>query len=166
MDFLAINTQPYNEVMKTRLTTLEQAVREAGASLDILNQPVTPGENSTDAAAKVMRSYVLEGNLKATVIFGLTEYITIGTARALLEMGIRIPEDLSIVSVVNEGMSRFYFPAITTVEEVDAKPFIRRCIANIESRTWSGPMLLEQQESTLTNGESLGPSRTGELSFC
>ncbi|GMA33254.1 hypothetical protein GCM10025875_32460 [Litorihabitans aurantiacus] len=54
---------------------------------------------------------------RPTAIFAGSDYQALGVMRAARELGLRIPEDLSVVGYDNLSISRWFDPAITTVNQ-------------------------------------------------
>ena len=57
-----------------------------------------------------------EGELGATAIFCFSDYVACGVYAALVEYGIRIPEDVSVMGYDNNEYSDIISPALTTVD--------------------------------------------------
>ena len=70
------------------------------------------GENSGYRCAKKL----LEDGPCPTAIVAINDYSAIGAYRAVQEKGLRIGEDISIISFDNIEMSQFVFPTLTTVD--------------------------------------------------
>ncbi len=63
------------------------------------------------AAARVL----LEGDDVPTAIFAGNDMIALGVLRAAFEHGIRVPDELSVVGFDDIEVSRYLYPALTTV---------------------------------------------------
>ena len=55
------------------------------------------------------------GSKKPTAIFTTNDMLAIGTIKALLEKGIRIPEDISVTGFDNIDFSEMFHPSLTTI---------------------------------------------------
>jgi len=70
---------------------------------------------------------VLDKNIAFTAVVCSNDLMAIGAINALNERGLKVPEDISIVGIDNIEMSRFYKPALTTLntksEEIGARAF-------------------------------------------
>lgn len=70
------------------------------------------GENNGYRCAKKL----LEGKSHPTAIVAINDYSAIGAYKAVQEKGLRVGEDISIISFDNIEMSQFVFPTLTTVD--------------------------------------------------
>ncbi len=76
---------------------------------------VAAGVDEKDGA-KAMES-ILESGVECNAIFCFTELQALGAKKTLQEHGIRIPEDIAIVSMSGTKLSSIVYPAITAVEQ-------------------------------------------------
>jgi len=53
----------------------------------------------------------------ATALFAMSDSIAVGAIRALTDLGLRVPEDVSVVGFDGTSLSRFSIPRLTTVEQ-------------------------------------------------
>ncbi|SCJ81625.1 Glucose-resistance amylase regulator [uncultured Flavonifractor sp.] len=60
---------------------------------------------------------LLSRNPNLTAIFALSDVIALGAMRAIRDLGLRIPEDISIVGYDDITASRFSIPRLTTVHQ-------------------------------------------------
>lgn len=60
---------------------------------------------------------LIEKNKKLTAIFAISDMMAIGAARAILEKGYRIPDDISLVGFDGLENSKYYYPSISTMEQ-------------------------------------------------
>lgn len=58
---------------------------------------------------------LLKRSRDITAIFCFNDHLALGAIKALKEMNIRIPEDISIVGIDNDEISAFLSPALTTI---------------------------------------------------
>ncbi len=54
---------------------------------------------------------------RPTAIFALTDELAIGALHALIENGIRVPEDMSVIGFDNIPLASFVIPALTTIAQ-------------------------------------------------
>ena len=96
---------------KERLDGWRQAIREAGAP----EPAVLAGDWSAASG------YELGGQLAAepglTAIFCGNDTMALGVMRALVERGLRVPDDVSIVGFDDVPEAGFYLPPLTTVRQ-------------------------------------------------
>lgn len=58
---------------------------------------------------------LLKRSSDITAIFCFNDHLALGAIKALKEMNIRVPEDISIVGIDNDEISAFLSPALTTI---------------------------------------------------
>ncbi len=90
----------------------DQALREAGAAMDpALQIDAESSEDSGYAAAQAL----LDRNAPFDAVFAASDLIAIGAMRALIERGLRIPEDVAVIGFDDIPAARIATPALTTV---------------------------------------------------
>lgn len=72
------------------------------------------GEYSTQNAYYKLREVLSKGN-RPTAIMVSSDPMAIGAYRAIAELGLRIPEDISIISFNDQTNARYMIPPLTTV---------------------------------------------------
>jgi LacI family transcriptional regulator len=60
---------------------------------------------------------LLDKNIVPTAVFAASDLMAIGASRAMLERGLRIPEDISIIGFDGVEAAEFFYPAITTMSQ-------------------------------------------------
>lgn len=60
---------------------------------------------------------LIESGEKFTAVFATADILAIGACRALLEAGLRIPEDVSVAGFDGIEQAKYYNPAITTIKQ-------------------------------------------------
>lgn len=60
---------------------------------------------------------LIESGEKFTAVFATADILAIGACRALLEAGLRIPEDVSVAGFDGIELGKYYNPAITTMKQ-------------------------------------------------
>jgi hypothetical protein len=68
-----------------------------------------------DSAYRIAKELLSTADPMPTAIIGFNDNIAIGCLRAASELGLRVPEDISIVGFDDIEQSRYAIPAITTV---------------------------------------------------
>ena len=90
-----------------------KAVRSSGMSASkSITHLLTP---SVDGAFADMSELIRNGDELASCYFADNDLIAVGAAKALMQNGYRIPEDISIVGFDNMPVSTVIDPALTTV---------------------------------------------------
>lgn len=71
---------------------------------------------SFDSAYRSMcRLYEKAGDI--TAVFAMSDMTAIGAIRALIDMGIRVPEDISIMGFDGIALAEYYNPKLTTIQQ-------------------------------------------------
>lgn len=60
---------------------------------------------------------ILTTNLNVTAIFTASDYMAIGAEKAVIDIGLKVPDDISIVGFDNVPISEHVTPAITTIDQ-------------------------------------------------
>jgi DNA-binding LacI/PurR family transcriptional regulator len=97
-----------------RMEGYRRAHRDAGVPLDdklIFNAGSTVDEGASAALQ------LIQENPNATAIQGVNDMVAIGAANALLNQGIRIPQDLSVAGFGNVLVSEYFRVPLTTVRQ-------------------------------------------------
>ncbi len=69
----------------------------------------------TSASGYKMMKELLKGKTIPTAVFAASDAIAIGAMKAIKEEGLRIPEDISVISINDNEMSEFTEPPLTTM---------------------------------------------------
>lgn len=101
-------------VGRLRFSGYKKAISEN--NIEFNKEFVEIGEYTFESGYKAMNKF-LDKNLKITSIFATTDIMAIGAAKAILDRGLKIPEDISIIGFDGIDYSRFFHPSITTVEQ-------------------------------------------------
>jgi LacI family transcriptional regulator len=88
----------------------------ASAGLPLLPELVVEGEFNADAGYSAA-ARLLDLTDRPTAIFASNDNTAVGTMRAALERGLRIPEDISIVGFDDTEVARNVWPRLTTVRQ-------------------------------------------------
>lgn len=94
-----------------RTTTFKQVLREH----DLEPGPMVEGDYSARSGYEGAQHIVQSGQPFTALVTG-TDYMAMGALRALRECGLRVPDDISLVSFDNAEVSLYTDPALTTVD--------------------------------------------------
>ena len=97
-----------------RLEGYKKALDERG--IDKENDLILIGQYSSKGAY-VATLELLKKRKDITAVFALSDIMAVGAAKAILDSGLKIPEDVSIVGFDGMDESEFYNPSITTVKQ-------------------------------------------------
>jgi LacI family transcriptional regulator len=89
----------------------ETALREATIALD--PSLIAEGDYSFESGERLMRQLWTE---RPTAIFVGGDALALGALRALHELGVHVPRDLSLAAFGNQDVVRYATPAITTID--------------------------------------------------
>lgn len=109
-----INGHSQAHVSIQRLDGFKQAMEEAGLALDdsLLLDGSFSEEGGKEAAYQL-----LSKRPDVTAIFCASDLMALGAMQAVRGLGLRIPEDISIVGFDNINITEYSTPALTTVQQ-------------------------------------------------
>jgi LacI family transcriptional regulator len=146
---------PNNPRAQERLVGVQAELKAHGLALpegSITNQP-----HQIDSG-RIAVKQILANHKDTTAIICTSDYYTLGVIRALHELRINVPRDISVVSFNNNDFSSFTMPAITTVDlkyqEVGKEA--ARMVLRLIRKEKVSPVMIEPE---LCIRETSGPSR-------
>lgn len=105
----------YNIALEQRTNGAKQAFRDAGLELDpsmiILHEQL-----EFDIGFRTARD-LLRRKDRPTAIFAMTDVIAVGILHAASEMGLRLPDDLSVIGFDDIPLASYVIPALTTIAQ-------------------------------------------------
>lgn len=104
---------------KLRLEGYKQALADNNIPIrDELILTMRPGiaEYSLENGYMVTREF-LEKKIPCTAIYAISDILAIGAQRALLESGIRVPEDISLAGFDGVEIGKYVTPSLTTLKQ-------------------------------------------------
>ena len=108
-----------------------------------------------------MATRLLARKIPFTAVVAISDVIALGAQKALIDAGLKIPEDVSITGFDGIEFSRYTNPALTTVEqpiEQLAETSCRLLFAQINKEALESPQRLLR--GSLLIGDSTGPAPT------
>lgn len=144
---IAIFTAPDHSVGRLRLEGYKDALKAHGIPLD---ESLIRYSAVRDKAYSMENGYILgkslvENQTDCTAIFAVSDNMAMGVYKAIYESGKKIPEDYSIVGFDGLEMTKYYHPAMTTVEqpvEDMVKASIKELMKAIDGETLSEHQIL------------------------
>ena len=118
----AFLSEPQLKGMKNRLDGWEQAMREAGEADPrplVIDGSVEPGSDSIVGSYEKFRRWLFQNNnqFDATAVFCLHWTGALAVLRALDEVGIEVPGDVSVIAHAGQNrFTEFTNPALTVVQ--------------------------------------------------
>lgn len=103
-------------VLERRLAGFSRALAEAGKTFG------TPEADSLEVESSFQGGYtagmsLLQADIRPDAIVAMADIIAIGVCRAAQELGIAVPDQLSVAGFDDISYGRFYQPALTTVHQ-------------------------------------------------
>lgn len=107
----------YSAAMQQRTRGVEQAFRDAGMELDpamifMSQSGLSEFETGFQPAMTLLRR-----SNRPTAIFALNDVGAVGVMHAASEVGLRLPEDLSVVGFDDVPLASYVIPALTTIRQ-------------------------------------------------
>lgn len=94
----------------------------ASMSVETPEPPIVVGPQALELGYRI--DELLRHEPRPTAVFATNDIVAIGAWRTLVELGVRVPEDVSLIGFDDIEMSRLTVPALTTVAQ--DKPAIGR----------------------------------------
>ncbi len=143
-------------VTERRLRGYRAALEAAG--VDLAEERIVAGRSSIDGGSSAFqRAWAL--GLRPTAVLAMSDAIAIGAMRAARELGLRIPDDLSVVGFDDIDLAAHVDPPLTTVHQpirqkgADA---VRLLLAEVEQREANRPEHIRLETRLIVRG-STGP---------
>ncbi|WP_127491641.1 LacI family DNA-binding transcriptional regulator [Paenibacillus glycanilyticus] len=95
-----------------RLQGYKDALNDKG--IPFRSSRVAYGDFHYDSGKAAMET-LLEHERGITAVFAASDEMAVGAMNAAIQLGIRVPEDLSVIGYDNIRLSRMIYPALTTV---------------------------------------------------
>ncbi|WP_020615400.1 catabolite control protein A [Paenibacillus daejeonensis] len=97
-----------------RFQGYKRALEQAGQAYD--ESLVRVGNYRYESGIEAMK-YFLEMDQKPTAVFAATDEMAIGAIHSIQDYGLKVPEDISVISVDNSRMASMVRPQLTTVAQ-------------------------------------------------
>ena len=144
-----------SSISQLRYMGYRQALEESGLLLD---KSLIGETGSFDmAAAYETAARLLAGRRDVTAVFAIADSMAVAAMKALHDLGRRVPEDCSVVSIDGIEMSAYTVPALTTLaqpQEEMGERAVRILVDMIEGRGRNQHVLLK---TALRPGETIAP---------
>jgi LacI family transcriptional regulator len=135
---------PHINIGKERLAGYESAMKKFG--LPIKPEWVVNGGFSEEDGARGFQTLYDAGNLPE-VIFAVTFPVALGVYRAAQHYGLRIPEDIDIISFGNSGgLNQFLSPPMSYIEQPTVelgRKALELTIENIKQKNKNTPQIIK-----------------------
>lgn len=111
------------QISVKRLRGVQSSMKQLGLSFDLAAQHVPCRFSMADGYTAARTLLQRESGL--TALFALSDVIALGAMRAICDLGLRVPEDISIVGYDGIDATRFCIPRLTTISQ-DAEELASR----------------------------------------
>jgi LacI family transcriptional regulator len=109
--------QPFSSDAAERWECYLSAARDLGIRVDPELFVQLESEDMSPQAGYPVMSRLLEKTRNFTAVFAYNDLSAIGAIRALNDVGLRVPEDVSVVGFDDIPTAAFYSPSLTTVRQ-------------------------------------------------
>lgn len=100
-----------NEIWDARLPTYQRFLKEKGALCESF---IKIGGYTSRHGYRLMKE-LLEEEKRPTAIFAANDSLAVGCYRAIQEVGLQIPDDISVIGFNDISMAKYLAPPLTTV---------------------------------------------------
>lgn len=97
-----------------RLEGFRKAMKEAG--ITVRDEWIVQGDFEPDSGYQAM-TQILSGKQRPTAVFCGGDAMAMGAICAADEMGLRVPQDISVIGYDNIRNARYFTPALTTIHQ-------------------------------------------------
>ncbi|MEO5860413.1 MAG: LacI family DNA-binding transcriptional regulator [Pyrinomonadaceae bacterium] len=112
-----IKGQEFSSDTKIRLEMIQTAAAKRGIAIDPKLTVQLAGDSpSPEVGYSAVKSLLASGE-DFTGVFAFNDISAIGAIRALIEMGLRVPEDVSVLGFDDIYAAAFHNPALTTIRQ-------------------------------------------------
>ncbi len=112
-----IKGQEFSSDTKVRFETIRAAAAKRGVPIDSKITVQLQGDSpSPEVGYSAIKSLLASGE-EFTAVFAFNDVSAIGAIRALTEMGLRVPEDVSVLGFDDVYAAAFHNPALTTIRQ-------------------------------------------------
>lgn len=112
-----IRGQEFSSDTDIRWNTINEAAAKRGIEIDARLCTQLEGDSpSPEVGYQAMKKLLVTGE-KFTALFAFNDISAIGAIRALEEMGLRVPQDVSVLGFDDIYAAAFHNPALTTIRQ-------------------------------------------------
>ena len=151
------STDSSSEHKNGKITGAVEALDEKGIAFDF-DREYEPcsysAESGYEAALRLLRR---SPNL--TAVLAVSDSIALGAIRALKDIGLCVPEDISVIGFDGLTYSRYSIPRLATIRQ-DTATLVKKCVDDLLMRiTYGGPAVHELIPYEFIEGESVAAVR-------
>jgi DNA-binding LacI/PurR family transcriptional regulator len=110
-------THPYRESIRRRIDGFRNALEEVGISYDPKHHILDLGtpENISLAARDVVLTRLQQGDMP-TALFCMNDMVAMGAMQAVQQMGLSVPDDISVIGFDGLTLGGYASPALSSVQ--------------------------------------------------
>jgi len=112
-----IKGQAFSSDTDIRWNTINEAARKRGIEIDPKLWTQLEGDSPSPEVGYLATKKLLVTGEKFTALFAFNDVSAIGAIRALEEMGLRVPQDVSVLGFDDIYAAAFHNPALTTIRQ-------------------------------------------------
>jgi LacI family transcriptional regulator len=113
----AIKGQEFSSDTIVRWEAINDAAKKRGLSIDEKLTVQLQGDSPSPEVGYTATKSLLATGERFTALFAFNDISAIGAIRALEEMGLRVPEDVSVLGFDDIYAAEFHNPALTTIRQ-------------------------------------------------
>jgi DNA-binding LacI/PurR family transcriptional regulator len=155
--FIGAHPDEHRQPAHLRLRGYQEALAAAGLPIDSSLVAIAAHFGRPDGLSG-MRT-LLKVRPRPDAIFAYNDLIAIGAMRAVIEAGLRIPEDIAVIGFDDIEDGRFSNPTLTTIspdKEHIGQLAVRSLIARINNKPMDPPRLVQPPFRLVTRESTLG----------
>ena len=158
-------SEPKSEEMHNRIKGFRQFCELNSIDSEIIDCGIVHGDFVPEKVYLTLKKHFSESAPGFTGLFTLSECSSFGIYRACNETGIRLPQDLSVISIGEFWQAAYMNPPLTTIGS-DVSNMVRETIAILTGPEANGPNFIHRMlRPVLIRRSSTAPCRTGKISF-
>ncbi len=112
-----IVTEPDTTHISDKIRGFVKYASLQGAEVEIIDAKVKSGELAHDKVYTALKAYLKNGKPSFTAAFTVSNEPTIAVYKAIYEAGLKIPDDISIITSGDNKLSGYHYPGLTSVSE-------------------------------------------------
>lgn len=117
-EILHITSNREISIFKERLRGYVDALRHYG--IPLREELIIKGHFSLEFGKSVVME-MREKNISYDAVFALEDYTAMGVMQQLMELGVRVPEDVGVIGFANESFGHLVRPQLSTVDQQTVK---------------------------------------------
>lgn len=156
------NTQPMDEVIDRRIRSWQDWRDKSKFQGELLSEPVPHYGDAMEQAYRVGSRLLARKTIRTpSAVVCTTSHAAFGLMRAVADAGLNVGSDVSVCSMLDEGIGRYTCPSVTSLQMPDVLPMLVKLAEWMHAggTNWKGPLMVkpERPSDQLFLGESTRP---------